>query len=184
MIKEIINYKALNILRGGQMNKVFKIIWNKSKCCFSVVSEIAKNHKKAKAVSKKTLVLFVSAFLVGSMGIAHAEDPAASLTTEQKAVYDAVVKAMENKTVHYVSVKGTSKDNDTNYNNDGAKGNGAIAIGEKAKSTDSSDIAIGSGANSAGGWGMAIGVDAKNTAQLGMAIGYACLLYTSPSPRD
>lgn len=134
------------------MNKVFKIIWNKSKCCFSVVSEIAKNHKKTKAVSKKTLVLFVSAFLVGSMGIAHAE-----------ATND----------VHYISVKGTSKDADTNFNNDGAKGNGAIAIGEKAKSTDSSDIAIGSGANSAGGWGMAIGVDAKNTAQLGMAIGYA-----------
>ena len=125
------------------MNKVFKIIWNKSKCCFSVVSEIAKNHKKAKAVSKKTLVLFVSAFLVGSMGIAHVE-----------ATND----------VHYISVKGTSQDADSNYNNDGAKGNGAIAIGEKAKSTDSSDIAIGSGANSAGGWGMAIGVDAKNTA--------------------
>ncbi|WP_276891723.1 S-layer homology domain-containing protein [Dialister micraerophilus] len=133
------------------MNKVFKIIWNKSKCCFSVVSEIAKNHKKAKAVSKKTLVLFVSAFLVGSMGIAHAE-----------ATND----------VHYISVKGTSQDADTNYNNDGAKGNGAIAIGEKAKSTDSSDIAIGSEANSAGGWGMAIGVNAQNTAQLGMAVGY------------
>ncbi|EFR42695.1 hypothetical protein HMPREF9220_0887 [Dialister micraerophilus UPII 345-E] len=152
MIKEIINYKALNILRGGQMNKVFKIIWNKSKCCFSVVSEIAKNHKKAKAVSKKTLVLFVSAFLVGSMGIAHVE-----------ATND----------VHYISVKGTSQDADTNYNNDGAKKDGGIAIGEKAKSTDSSDIAIGSEASSAGGWGMAIGVNAQNTAQLGMAIGYA-----------
>ncbi|WP_100069155.1 S-layer homology domain-containing protein [Dialister micraerophilus] len=134
------------------MNKVFKIIWNKSKCCFSVVSEIAKNHKKAKAVSKKTLVLFVSAFLVGSMGIAHVE-----------ATND----------VHYISVKGTSQDADTNYNNDGAKKDGGIAIGEKAKSTDSSDIAIGSEASSAGGWGMAIGVNAQNTAQLGMAIGYA-----------
>ena len=92
------------------MNRVFKIIWNKSKCCFSVVSEIAKNHKKTKVVSKKTLVLFVSAFLVGAMGIAHAEDPAASLTA------------------HYVSVKGESQDNKSNYKNDGAKGKGAVAI--------------------------------------------------------
>ena len=156
------------------MNKVFKIIWNKSKCCFSVVSEIAKNHKKTKAVSKKTLVLFVSAFLVGSMGIAHAEDdPAASLTADQQTIYNAVLQELAKNGVHYISVKGTSQDNDSNYKNDGAKQNGGIAIGEKAKSTDSSDIAIGSGANSAGGWGMAIGVDAKNTAQLGMAIGYA-----------
>jgi len=167
------------------MNKVFKIIWNKSKCCFSVVSEIAKNHKKAKAVSKKTLVLFVSAFLVGSMGIAHAEDPAASLTAEQKAVYDAVVKAMENNGVHYVSVKGTSKDADTNYKNDGAKqigdiaigseansaGGWGVAIGEKAKSEGSSDIAIGSEANSAGGWGIAIGEKAKSKGSIDIAIG-------------
>ena len=169
------------------MNKVFKIIWNKSKCCFSVVSEIAKNHKKAKAVSKKTLVLFVSAFLVGSMGIAHAEDPdpAANLTAEQKAVYDAVVKAMENNGVHYVSVKGTSKDADTNYKNDGAKqigdiaigseansaGGWGVAIGEKAKSEGSSDIAIGSEANSAGGWGIAIGEKAKSKGSIDIAIG-------------
>ena len=113
------------------MNKVFKIIWNKSKCCFSVVSEIAKNHKKTKAVSKKTLIVFVSAFLVGSMGIAHAENPAESLTNEQKAVYNAVLKELENKGVHYVSVKGENQDNKSNYKNDGAKGKGAVAIGER-----------------------------------------------------
>ena len=146
------------------MNRVFKIIWNKSKCCFSVVSEIAKNHKKTKAVSKKTLVLFVSAFLVGSMGIAHAEDPAASLTAEQKVVYDAVVKAMENKTVHYVSVKGTSKDADTNFNNDGAKKTGGIAIGEKALASKGGAVSIGrnahiggSGGNTSGEGSVAIG---------------------------
>ena len=146
------------------MNRVFKIIWNKSKCCFSVVSEIAKNHKKTKAVSKKTLVLFVSAFLVGSMGIAHAEDPAASLTAEQKVVYDAVVKAMENKTVHYVSVKGTSKDADTNFNNDGAKKTGGIAIGENALAAKGGTVSIGrnahiegNGGNTSGEGSVAIG---------------------------
>ena len=128
------------------MNRVFKIIWNKSKCCFSVVSEIAKNHKKTKVVSKKTLVLFVSAFLVGSMGIAHAEDPAASLTA------------------HYVSVKGESQDNKSNYKNDGAKGKGAVAIGEKALASKGGTVSIGrnahiegNGGNTSGEGSVAIG---------------------------
>ena len=139
------------------MNKVFKIIWNKSKCCFSVVSEIAKNHKKTKAVSKKTLVLFVSVFLVGSMGIANAEDPAASLTAEQKVVYEAVVKAMENNAVHYVSVKGESQGNDSNYKNDGAKGKGAVAIGEKALAAKGGTVSIGRNAHIEGNGGNADG---------------------------
>ncbi|WP_288864134.1 YadA-like family protein [uncultured Megasphaera sp.] len=112
--------------------------------------------------------------LMVSSGVYAAEPPAATpLTPDQQTVYNAVLQVLAKNGVHYISVKGTSQDNDSNYKNDGAKQNGGIAIGEKAKSTDSSDIAIGSGANSAGGWGMAIGVDAKNTAQLGMAIGYA-----------
>ncbi len=146
------------------MNRVFKIIWNKSKCCFSVVSEIAKNHKKTKAVSKKTLVLFVSAFLVGSMGIAHAEVSAASLTADQQAVYNAVLKELENKGVHYVSVKGESQDNDSNYKNDGAKGKGAVAIGEKALASKGGAVSIGrnahiggSGGNTSGEGSVAIG---------------------------
>lgn len=128
------------------MNRVFKIIWNKSKCCFSVVSEIAKNHKKTKAVSKKTLVLFVSAFLVGSMGIAHAEDPAASVTA------------------HYVSVKGENQDNKSNYKNDGAKGKGAVAIGENALAAKGGTVSIGrnahilgNGGNTSGEGSVAIG---------------------------
>ena len=139
------------------MNRVFKIIWNKSKCCFSVVSEIAKNHKKTKAVSKKTLVLFVSAFLVGSMGIAHAEVSAASLTADQQAVYNAVLKELENKGVHYVSVKGESQDNKSNYKNDGAKGKGAVAIGEKALASKGGTVSIGRNAHILGNGGNADG---------------------------
>ena len=152
------------------MNRVFKIIWNKSKCCFSVVSEIAKNHKKTKAVSKKTLVLFVSAFLVGSMGIAHAEVSAASLTADQQAVYNAVLKELENKGVHYVSVKGESQDNKSNYKNDGAKGKGAVAIGEKALASKGGTVSIGrnahiegNGGNTSGEGSVAIGDNALIT---------------------
>ena len=158
------------------MNHWYRVIWSHVKHCYIVVSELAKRDgKSSRHVGKGQLTALVLAALVSlGSGVYAAEPPAAtSLTPEQQAVYNAVLQELAKNGVHYVSVKGTSKDADTNFNNDGAKGNGAIAIGEKAKSTDSSDIAIGSGANSAGGWGMAIGVDAKNTAQLGMAIGYA-----------
>ncbi|MUP59539.1 hypothetical protein C3L56_05965 [Veillonellaceae bacterium M2-4] len=128
------------------------------------------NNTKVRLVAALVMAL---PLMVSSTGYA-AEPPAATpLTEDQQVVYNAVLQVLAKNGVHYISVKGTSQDNDSNYKNDGAKQNGGIAIGEKAKSTDSSDIAIGSGANSAGGWGMAIGVDAKNTAQLGMAIGYA-----------
>ncbi|WP_288844187.1 YadA-like family protein [uncultured Megasphaera sp.] len=134
---------------------------------------------KAERRLNNTKIRLVAALLTAlplmvSSTVYAAEPPAATpLTPDQRVVYNAVLQELAKNGVHYISVKGTSQDNDSNYKNDGAKQNGGIAIGEKAKSTDSSDIAIGSGANSAGGWGMAIGVDAKNTAQLGMAIGYA-----------
>ena len=44
----------------------------------------------------------------------------------------AVANMVTNSVVHYISVKGESQDNDSNYQNDGAKGKGAVAIGEKA----------------------------------------------------
>lgn len=158
------------------MNHIYRVIWSKVKHCYVVVSEIAKRNGKSSSKVSRTGITVLALVGTVSMGISvYADNPTenSTLTADQQAVYNEVLHELENNGVHYVSVKGTSKDADTNFNNDGAKGNGAIAIGEKAKSTNSSDIAIGSGANSAGGWGMAIGVDAQNTAQLGMAVGYA-----------
>ena len=156
------------------MNHIYKIIWDKTRQAYSVVSEIAKGNHHASKSRKQTVLFLLTAFLLSFSGSVYADEPPAAtpLTGEQQVVYDAVLQALAKNGVHYVSVKGTSKDADTNFNNDGAKQTGGIAIGEKAKSESWSDIAIGSGANSAGGWGMAIGVDAQNTAQLGMAVGY------------
>ncbi|WP_288822635.1 ESPR-type extended signal peptide-containing protein, partial [uncultured Megasphaera sp.] len=54
------------------------------------------------------------------------------------------LKALEAK-IHfsYLSIKGTKKDKGTNYNNDGAIGNEAIAIGQESQATGNSGIAIG-----------------------------------------
>ena len=144
------------------MNHWYRVIWSHVKHCYIVVSELAKQDgKSSRHVGKGRLTALVLAALVSlGSGVYAAEPPAATtLTQDQRAVYNAVLQELAKNGVHYISVKGTSKDADTNFNNDGAK-----QIG---------DIAIGSEANSAGGWGMAIGANAKNTAQLGMAVGYA-----------
>ena len=44
---------------------------------------------------------------------------------------------------HYISINGSSQDNNSNYDNKGATAGGSIAIGEKAKATDTGAIAIG-----------------------------------------
>ena len=38
------------------MNRVYKVIWNKGKNCYSVVSEIAKNHGKSSSCRKKAMI--------------------------------------------------------------------------------------------------------------------------------
>ncbi|WP_288839223.1 ESPR domain-containing protein [uncultured Megasphaera sp.] len=170
------------------MNHWYRVIWSHVKHCYIVVSELAKRDgKSSRHAGKGQLTALVLAALVSlGSGVYAAEPPAAtSLTAEQQAVYNAVLQELAKNGVHYISVKGTSKDADTNFNNDGAKqigdiaigseansaGGWGVAIGEKAKSEGSSDIAIGSEANSAGGWGIAIGEKAKSKGSIDIAIG-------------
>ncbi|MUP49576.1 hypothetical protein C3L55_01440 [Veillonellaceae bacterium M1-70] len=56
-----------------------------------------------------------------------------------------VLHAVDNNRVHYMAVNGTAQDAVSNYNNDGAKQAGGIAIGESAKSDAVGGIAIGRG---------------------------------------
>ena len=170
------------------MNHWYRVIWSHVKHCYIVVSELAKQDgKSSRHVGKGRLTALVLAALVSlGSGVYAAEPPAATtLTQDQRAVYNAVLQELAKNGVHYISVKGTSKDADTNFNNDGAKqigdiaigseansaGGWGVAIGEKAKSEGSSDIAIGSEANSAGGWGIAIGEKAKSKGSIDIAIG-------------
>ncbi|EFD94000.1 Hep/Hag repeat protein [Megasphaera lornae] len=170
------------------MNHWYRVIWSHVKHCYIVVSELAKRDgKSSRHAGKGRLTALVLAALVSlGSGVYAAEPPAATiLTAEQQAVYNAVLQELAKNGVHYISVKGTSKDADTNFNNDGAKqigdiaigseansaGGWGVAIGEKAKSEGSSDIAIGSEANSAGGWGIAIGEKAKSKGSIDIAIG-------------
>ena len=141
------------------MNHIYKIIWDKTRQAYSVVSEIAKGNHHASKSRKQTVLLLLTAFLLSfSGGVYAAEPPAATpLTPEQQVVYKAVLQELAKNGVHYISVKGEGQDNDSNYNNNGAQGKGAVAIGEKALASKGGTVSIGRNAHIEGNGGNANG---------------------------
>ena len=142
------------------MNHWYRVIWSHVKHCYIVVSELAKQDgKSSRHVGKGRLTALVLAALVSlGSGVYAAEPPAATtLTQDQRAVYNAVLQELAKNGVHYISVKGESQDNDSNYNNNGAQGKGAVAIGEKALASKGGTVSIGRNAHIEGNGGNANG---------------------------
>lgn len=125
------------------MNHIYKVIWNKAKHCYTVVSEIAKSHSTSSVTKKK---VSIAAILVAGMlsGFSPMVSGAADTTNSEAVVYD------QNKT----SLKST---------NSTSVGKNAIALGKGASAVDDS-IAIGNGASVVGGsngkGGVALGKNA------------------------
>lgn len=107
------------------MNHIYKVIWNKAKHCYTVVSEIAKNHSTSSVTKKKVSIAAILA--VGMLsGFSPMVSGAADTTNSGAVVYD------QNQT----SLKST---------NSNGVGKNAIALGKGASAVDNS-IAIGNGA--------------------------------------
>lgn len=126
------------------MNHIYKVIWNKAKHCYTVVSEIAKNHSTNSVTKKKVSIAAILA--VGMLsGFSPMVSGAADTTNSGAVVYD-----QNNKT----SLKST---------NSNGVGKDAIALGQGASAVDDS-IAIGNGASvvegSHGKSGVALGKNA------------------------
>ena len=107
------------------MNHIYKVIWNKAKHCYTVVSEIAKSHSTSSVTKKK---VSIAAILAAGMlsGFSPMVSGAADTTNSGAVVYD------QNQT----SLKST---------NSGSVGKDAIALGKGASAVANS-IAIGNGA--------------------------------------
>ena len=135
------------------MNKIYKLVWNRVTNSWVAASEVAKSHgKSSQTRGRVTLVAAVLGVLMATALPAFGVY-AAGLTTEQKVIYDAVLAQLEKDGIHYVSVKGESQNNDSNYKNDGAKGKGAVAIGEKAMAAKGGAVSIGRNAHILGNGG-------------------------------
>ncbi len=116
------------------MNKIYRVIWSKTKNCFVVVSEIAKAHSKGGSTVRRvpavgTVLLTMLLASVLSFGVSApvwAEPPATG--------------------ANYYGVNATDT-SATNVNGEGAAGAHAIAAGENAKATGEKAISIGYSAN-------------------------------------
>ena len=152
------------------MNKIYKLVWSQVKNTWVAASEMAKSHGKSnRARGRVTLVAAVLGVLMAT-ALPTFGVYAADLTADQQAVYDAVLKKLdENKTaVHYFSVnsdnlKGTNDkkfDDFTNYSNKLATGTQSMAIGRLAETPVTGAMAVGNHAVAEGFFSVAIGPDA------------------------
>ena len=93
-------------------------------------------------------------------------------TQDTDAVNVAQLKAMETKiNMHYYSVNSTLSGDGSNYDNSGASGTNAMAVGPAASATKENAVAIGYGAQADGKGATVIGKNAKATGQYATAFG-------------
>lgn len=123
------------------------------------------------AAEKRTWISGGSAVSFGNIQMARQLTNVAAGTEDTDAVNVAQLKALntkvDNGAIHYFHVNSDDKNapEGTNYNNDGATGKDAIAIGKNAVSEGDGSIAIGKGAkifNTSQSLGMAIGDGAES----------------------
>ena len=142
------------------MNRVYKVIWNKGKNCYSVVSEIAKTHGKSSGCRKKAVTALMVLSLLSAGGLTYAEDPATPVDPDIWIT-------------RYVSIHSNDRANPvgTNWLNDGAKALGGIAIGPRTGAKGEYGTAVGSYAHADGVQASAFGVAANASGTAATAAG-------------
>ena len=167
----------------GFMNKVFKVVWSKSKECYVVVPEIAKNNSGKKKVLASVLAGLAVAGAVG--GVAPQQAMAAVDTSGSKINiwadntrpasngqnYDvgqnSIVVGYQNRTDNVAGHDGKVAIGAANT----ATNNSALAVGNMNTSTGGASTAVGAGNRAGGNASVAVGnvnnADAKSSIAIG-----------------
>jgi len=140
------------------VNKVFKVIYNRTLQRYQVVSELAKNHSKSGSVSvgtpRRILAGAIIAFLCGGVGNVYA-DPGSGAYSYQWGLNASATGD------HAIALGPNSK----------ASGYTALAFGNNAQSSATDSVAIGQDTKASGEHSYALGWGANSSARLSMAIG-------------
>ncbi|EFL58476.1 Hep/Hag repeat protein [Veillonella atypica ACS-134-V-Col7a] len=146
------DYNCVFFQRGfiDSMNKIFKVVWSKTKECYVVVSEVAKNNSG----KKKVLASVLAALAVIGAGAAQV-DAASFGAGGGNAAADASI-----------SIGGGYSGPKTAAND-----KFAIAIGDNASATGKSSISMGYKAETNGQVSIAIGEESKVKKSEGTAVG-------------
>ena len=141
------------------LNRIYKVVWSKTKGCYVVVSELAKrvgrNKAKAIVISSAAMAMAVSPILTSTVGA----------VLNQAGTGDGNGVAWgEQSTAAGGNAVALGKDAKAEKNN-------GVAIGKGAQSTEDSAIALGFQSKSSGNWSVAIGLQTNATNKQAVAVG-------------
>ena len=152
----------------GFMNKVFKVVWSKSKECYVVVPEIAKNNSGKKKVLASVLAGLAVAGVVG--GIAPQQAMAGYDTGNSHVNIWADTNPKSNGQNYNVGqnsiVVGYQNTTDNVAGHDGK-----VAIGAKNTSTNNASTAVGNENKATGGAATAVGAGNTASGKASVALG-------------
>ena len=174
------DYNCVFFQRGfiDSMNKIFKVVWSKTKECYVVVSEVAKNNSG----KKKVLASVLAALAVVGAGATQV-DAASFSAGGGNATADASISigggysGSETKADDKFSIAIGDQAHTIGEASiaQGYKaktqGRYAVALGNMAKAQADQATAVGSGATATGQWASAFGYEASSNAYYGTAIG-------------
>ena len=143
------------------MNKIFKVVWSKTKECYVVVSEVAKNNggkKKALASVLAGLAMVAAAGTMGTPVQAGTDLGNSSVNISPNGAYNGSNHVGSNSIV--VGYQNTT---DNNW--------GTVAIGAGNTATENSAVAVGNGNEATGGAAAAFGAYNKAKGRASVAIG-------------
>ena len=160
------------------MNKIFKVVWSKTKECYVVVSEVAKNNSG----KKKVLASVLAALAVVGAGATQVDaasfgagggNAAADASISIGGGYSGPKTAANDKFAIAIgdNASATGKSAISMGYKSATNGQVSIAIGEETKVNDSEGTAVGAGAIVEKRFGAAFGHEAKATKQYATAIG-------------
>ena len=150
------------------MNKIFKVVWSKTKECYVVVSEVAKNNggkKKVLASVLATLAIMGTGAQMGTPVQAGGNYGNSAVNIQPDNI---PAGSQGNKVSTNSVVVGYGNDTQT-----GANGNGHIAYGAGNTATNESSLAVGNSNSATGKSTSAIGVGNTASAEASVALGNA-----------
>ena len=144
----------------SNMNKIFKVVWSKTKECYVVVSEVAKNNGGKKKVLASVLagLAMIGAGAMGTPVHANVDLGNSAVNISPNGTYNgsntvgsnSIVVGMQNRT-------------DNNW--------GTIAVGAANTATENSAMAVGNGNQATGGAAVAMGAYNQAKGRASVAIG-------------
>ena len=152
----------------GFMNKVFKVVWSKSKECYVVVPEIAKNNSGKKKVLASVLAGLA---VVGAMGGIAPQQAMAGYDTGNSHVNIWADTNPKSNGQNYNVGQNSIVVGYQNTTDNVAGHDGKVAIGAKNTSTNNASTAVGNENKATGGAATAVGAGNTASGKASVALG-------------